>query len=86
MLKGTVKWFSDQRGYGFIEPEAGGNDVFIHYSSIDGEGFKTLSAGDVVRYELTQAEKGPRAVNVEKLQPWALDEDLGQPVGVPVEE
>lgn len=66
MLRGKVKWFSDQKGYGFISPEEG-DDVFVHHSSISGEGFKTLAEGQDVEFELTQGAKGPRAENVVKL-------------------
>ncbi len=66
MPKGTVKWFNDQKGYGFITPEEG-NDVFVHHSSIQGEGFKTLSEGDNVEFEITQGPKGEQATNVVKV-------------------
>ena len=66
MLRGKVKWFSDQKGYGFISPEEG-DDVFVHHSSIAGDGFKTLAEGQDVEFELTQGAKGPRAENVVKL-------------------
>ncbi len=64
-LKGKVKWFSNVKGYGFIEQE-GGQDVFVHYSSIQGEGYKTLEEGDIVQFEVTQGEKGLQATNVIK--------------------
>ncbi len=67
MTKGTVKWFSDQKGYGFITPEDGAKDVFVHYSVIKTEGFKTLHEGDVVQYETTQGPKGDQAQNVTRL-------------------
>jgi len=67
MARGTVKWFNDQKGYGFIEQEGGGGDVFVHYSSIAGEGFKTLAEGEEVEFELTQGPKGAKAENVSRL-------------------
>jgi len=63
MTKGKVKWFSDQKGYGFIEVE-GDKDVFVHHSSIEGEGFKSLKEGDVVEFEVTAGPKGPQASKV----------------------
>ncbi len=68
MPQGTVKWFSDQKGYGFITPDDGTKDIFVHHSSIEGTGFKTLSENDIVEYEVEQSPKGPRAVNVVKVQ------------------
>ena len=65
-VKGKVKWFSNVKGYGFIEQEGGGQDVFIHYSSIQGEGYKTLEEGDEVTFEVVQGEKGPQASSVVK--------------------
>ena len=67
MAQGKVKWFSDQKGFGFIEPEDGSKDVFVHHTAIGGEGFRTLSEDDVVQYEVEQGPKGPRAVNVMKV-------------------
>ena len=66
MNKGTVKWFSNQKGYGFITDEAG-NDVFVHYSGLNMEGFKTLEEGQAVEFEVTEGAKGPQAINVVKL-------------------
>ena len=64
MARGTVKWFNDQKGYGFITPEDGSKDVFVHYSAIQGDGFKSLKEGDKVEFEITQGPKGPQASNV----------------------
>lgn len=64
MASGTVKWFNDSKGYGFIAPEDGGKDLFVHHSSISGDGFKTLAEGAKVEYESRQGEKGPEATNV----------------------
>lgn len=67
MSKGTVKWFDETKGYGFITGEDG-KDIFVHYSSIQGSGFKSLAEGDAVTYEVEKGEKGPKAVNVEKIK------------------
>ncbi len=64
MARGTVKWFSDEKGYGFIEPEDGGEDAFVHYSDIQGDGYKSLQEDSEVEFDLEQGDKGPRAVNV----------------------
>ena len=66
MAKGTVKWFNDQKGYGFIAPEEG-EDVFVHHSSIQGEGFKTLREGEEVEFEIVEGDKGKQATNVTKV-------------------
>lgn len=65
MLKGTVKWFNESKGFGFIEQEKG-KDVFVHYSAINGAGFKTLNEGDKVQFEIVDGPKGPAAANVTK--------------------
>ena len=67
MAQGKVKWFSDQKGYGFITPDDGSKDVFVHHSSVQGEGFKTLREGQAVEYEVEQGPKGPQATKVTKL-------------------
>jgi len=67
MPRGTVKWFSDSKGYGFITPEDGGEDVFVHHSAIEGVGFKTLAENDVVEYEAEQGPKGLRARTCRKV-------------------
>ena len=64
MATGTVKWFNDAKGYGFISPEDQGKDLFVHHSSIGGTGFKTLAEGAKVEYEARQGQKGPEAANV----------------------
>jgi cold shock protein len=65
-IQGTVKWFNDAKGFGFISRE-GGPDVFVHYSGIEGGGFKSLAEGDQVEFEIVQGEKGPQASNVRKV-------------------
>jgi CspA family cold shock protein len=64
MARGTVKWFSDQKGYGFITLEDGSQDVFVHYSAIQGDNFKSLQEGQLVEFEVTNGPKGPQATNV----------------------
>ncbi len=64
MKKGTVKWFSAAKGYGFITSEDGGRDVFVHYSGIQADGYKSLNEGDEVEYEVSEGRKGPQAINV----------------------
>lgn len=66
-IQGKVKWFNDQKGYGFITPDDGTPDVFVHHSVIQGNGFRTLSENQTVQFDLTQTDKGPKAANVVKL-------------------
>ena len=67
MATGTVKWFNDSKGYGFITPDEGGEDLFVHHSGISGSGFKTLAEGAKVSYEAEAGDKGPKAVNIQTL-------------------
>jgi len=64
MARGKVKWFSDEKGYGFITPDDGSKDVFVHHTAIQGTGFKRLAEDEAVEFEVEEGEKGPRAVNV----------------------
>ncbi len=66
MQEGTVKWFNNKKGWGFIQKQDGG-DVFVHYSAIKGDGYKSLAEGDKVRFDVEDAAKGPSATNVEKV-------------------
>ncbi|MFH8133753.1 transcription antiterminator/RNA stability regulator CspE [Pantoea osteomyelitidis] len=66
-IKGTVKWFNESKGFGFVTPENGGADVFCHFSAIQSNGFKTLAEGQQVEFEITQGAKGPSAANVTPL-------------------
>jgi CspA family cold shock protein len=69
MLTGRVKWFNDAKGYGFIEQPEGGEDVFVHFSAITMDGFKTLAEGEEVEFELRQTDKGLQAANVSRMAP-----------------
>ena len=66
-MKGKVKWFNDQKGYGFITPDEGSKDLFVHHSAIMMDGFKTLAENDVVEFDTVQSDKGPKAANVRKV-------------------
>ena len=66
MTKGSVKWFSNKKGYGFITPDGGGTDIFVHHSGILGDGFKTLDENQEVDYDVVQSPKGEQAANVVK--------------------
>lgn len=66
-IRGTVKWFNREKGYGFITPETGGKDVFVHYSAIDGQGFRNLDENETVEFEIEQSPKGPQAAHVRHL-------------------
>jgi CspA family cold shock protein len=67
MSVGTVKWFSAEKGYGFITPDEGGKDVFVHYSAIQAEGYRSLNEGQKVEYEVVQGQKGPQAASVKPI-------------------
>ena len=64
---GKIKWFNDAKGFGFVTPDDGSKDVFVHFSSIQGEGFKSLAEGDKIEFEVQESEKGPKAANVRKV-------------------
>jgi CspA family cold shock protein len=66
-MQGTVKWFNESKGYGFITPDDGGQDLFVHFSEIQEEGYKTLREGDKVNFEKGQGKKGPQATGVTKV-------------------
>ncbi|HEX9691269.1 MAG TPA: cold-shock protein [Gemmatimonadales bacterium] len=67
-ITGKVKWFNDAKGYGFITPNGGENDCFVHYSAIEGSGFRSLKEGDTVEFEMVDGQKGPSAQNVTKIE------------------
>jgi cold shock protein len=66
-MQGTVKWFNDAKGFGFITPDDGSKDVFVHHSAITSQGFRSLSEGDRVEFETEQGAKGPQAIQVKKI-------------------
>jgi cold shock protein len=66
-VQGKVKWFNNQKGYGFITRDDGSGDVFVHYSAVQGNGFKSLAEGDPVEFEVIESDKGPKASNVNKI-------------------
>ncbi len=64
---GKIKWFNDAKGFGFVTPDDGSKDVFVHFSSIQGEGFKSLAEGDKIEFDVQESDKGPKAANVRKI-------------------
>lgn len=68
-MQGRVKWFNPEKGYGFIEREDGGGDVFVHFSAVQMDGFKTLNEGEQVEFEIVEGARGPQAANVVRLSP-----------------
>ncbi len=67
MANGTVKWFNESKGFGFITQDDGGPDVFAHYSEIQGDGFKSVTEGDAVSFDVVEGDKGPKATNIARL-------------------
>ncbi len=67
MVTGTVKWFSDDKGFGFIKPDDGSKDVFVHHTGIEGEGFKSLAEGQAVQYSVEEGQRGPQAAGVRQV-------------------
>lgn len=67
-MRGTVKWFNEKKGYGFIETDGRQRDVFVHYSSIEGEGYRNLHEGQIVEFEVVQSVKGPQAIDVKPVR------------------
>ncbi len=81
MATGNVKWFSNEKGFGFIAPSEGGEDLFVHFSAIQGDGFKTLDEGDEVEFTVGQGQKGPQAQNVTVTKKAAGSQDSGGSLG-----
>jgi len=79
MKSGTVKWFNNSKGYGFIRPDEGGDDLFVHFSYIEMEGYKTLKAGQAVTYQETPADKGVHATNIRSKDAQSSSSDNTQP-------
>jgi CspA family cold shock protein len=75
MSKGEVKWFNNAKGWGFVIPEGGGDDIFVHFSAIQGTGYKTLIAGQAISFDLEQGERGPHAINVAVLSEEAEENE-----------
>ena len=84
MPRGTVKWFDGEKGYGFISPDEGGEDVFVHHTGIAGSGFKSLDEGEKVTYEVAQGRRGPQAQNVSRVadEPGSEERTLTVPAEV----
>jgi CspA family cold shock protein len=68
MARGTVKWFSEEKGYGFVSPDEGSEDLFVHYTAIEGEGYRSLEEGERISYEPTRGRKGEQAVDVRRVE------------------
>ena len=89
MAFGKVKWFNNAKGYGFILPEeggeAGGEDLFVHYSAIEMDGYRTLKAGQDVQFDIVEGPKGLHAVNIRDIEPATSDSDQANEIGVSVE-
>ena len=83
MAVGTVKWFNDAKGFGFIEPEAGGEDIFAHFSAIQMDGFRTLKQGGKVRFEIVQGPKGQLAQNIAAIDTHDVAESVHEAVPDP---
>lgn len=81
MARGKVKWFNGEKGYGFIEQEEGGADLFVHFSAIEGDGYRNLNEGDVVEFEVGQGQKGPQARNVVVIESAGPSDDGGRSFG-----